>query len=78
MAEGDIPLPEILGDGGDHLRGLASSLGGDETTPVPRTGHGPWIDAELRLSVARAAGLDAASALGARSDDFPSTVARRC
>jgi hypothetical protein len=77
MAEDDIPLPEILSDGGHYLRGLASSPGGDETTPVPKTEHWPWVDAELRLAVARAAGLDAVSTLDARIDGVLATAARR-
>lgn len=77
MAEDDIPLPKILSDGGHYLRGLASSLGGDETTPVPKTEHWPWVDAELRLAVARAAGLDAVSTLDARIDGVLATAARK-
>lgn len=77
MVEDDIPLAEILSDGGHCLRGLASSLGGDETTPVPKAEQWPWVDAELRLAVARAAGLDAVSTLDARIDGVLATAARR-
>lgn len=77
MVEDGIPLAEILSDGGHYLRGLASSLGGDETTLVPKTEHWPWADAELRLAVARAAGLDAVSTLDARIDGVLATAARR-
>ncbi|MGW1669170.1 hypothetical protein [Streptomyces sp. NPDC002324] len=73
MVEDDIPLAEILSDGSHYLRDLASSLGGDETTPVPKAEQWPWVDAELRLAV----GLDAVSTLDARIDGVLATAARR-
>lgn len=44
---------------------------------MPKTEHWPWGDAELRLAVARAAGLNAISTLDARVDGVLATAARR-
>uniref|UniRef100_A0AAU2ABC5 Uncharacterized protein n=1 Tax=Streptomyces sp. NBC_00093 TaxID=2975649 RepID=A0AAU2ABC5_9ACTN len=72
MAADEIPLPEILSAGGDYL----SSLGGADV-PAPAAEHWAWLDAELRLTVARAAGLDAVSTLDPRIDRVLATAARR-
>ncbi|MDF3292411.1 hypothetical protein [Streptomyces silvisoli] len=74
MAADEIPLAEILSAGGDYLSGLAV---GDDDTPVPAVEHWAWLDAELRLAVARAAGLDAVSTLDPRIDSVLATAARR-
>ena len=65
MAADKIPLAEILSGGGDYLSRLANP-GGNNGTPVPQPDTWAWIDAELRLAVARAAGLNAVSTLDPR------------
>ncbi|MCZ4509772.1 hypothetical protein O3Q52_16530 [Streptomyces sp. ActVer] len=74
MAGDDIPLPEILSAGGDYLRRLQGAW--DDGTPVPAAEHWAWLEAELRLVVARAAGLDAISTLDPRIDKVLATAAR--
>ncbi|WP_405591641.1 hypothetical protein [Streptomyces sp. NBC_01092] len=76
MATDDIPLPQILSGGGDYLNRLAGPEG-DDTVPVPPVEQWPWVDAELRLAVARAAGLDAVSALDPRIKKVLAKAARR-
>ncbi|WP_128375309.1 hypothetical protein [Streptomyces cavernae] len=73
MAGDDIPLPDILSAGGDYLNRLR---GAGDGIPVPATEHWAWLEAELRLVVARAAGLDAVSTLDPRIDDALTTAAR--
>ncbi|WP_155059120.1 hypothetical protein [Streptomyces blattellae] len=74
MASDDIPLPDILSAGGGYLNRLRGTAG--EGIPVPATEHWAWLEAELRLVVARAAGLDAVSTLDPRIDDVLTTAAR--
>ncbi|MEU8784835.1 hypothetical protein [Streptomyces sp. NPDC048637] len=74
MAADEIPLPEVLSAGGDYLSRLAV---GDAATPVPAPEHWPWLEAELRLTVARAAGLDAVSTLDPGINTTLATAARR-
>ncbi|WP_405889831.1 hypothetical protein OG427_07230 [Streptomyces sp. NBC_00133] len=50
MAADDIPLAEILTGGGDYLRRLAASPGGDHATPVSGPEHWARVDAEVRLA----------------------------
>ncbi|MEV8426432.1 hypothetical protein [Streptomyces niveus] len=68
MAGDDIPLDQILTGGGEYLRGLAGSPGGHDSDgiPNPRFAHWSWVEAEVRLAVARAAGLDAHGTLDPR------------
>ncbi|MFF0448023.1 hypothetical protein ACFYT4_16710 [Streptomyces sp. NPDC004609] len=68
MTHDEIPLMEIISDGADYLRGLTASPGGDRTIPVPDARHTAWMDAEVRLALARAAGLPPAGALDLRID----------
>ncbi|MEU6990602.1 hypothetical protein ABZ953_08105 [Streptomyces sp. NPDC046465] len=75
MACDEIPLPDILSVGGDYLSRFKGGLCGD--TPMPVAEHWAWLDAELRLLVARAAGLDAVSTLDPRIDKILATAARR-
>ncbi|MFJ9211494.1 hypothetical protein [Streptomyces sp. NPDC102264] len=75
MACDEIPLPDILSAGGDYLSRLRDTVG--DGTPVPAVEHRAWLDAELRLAVARAAGLDAVSTLDPRIDKVLTTAARR-
>ncbi|MFD4786236.1 hypothetical protein ACFWN1_03995 [Streptomyces sp. NPDC058459] len=75
MAGDHIPLPDVLSAGGDYLSRLAGTVG--DGTPVPPVEDWSWIDAELRLVVARAAGLDAVSTLDPRIDKVLATAARR-
>ncbi|WP_158698056.1 hypothetical protein [Streptomyces sp. PVA_94-07] len=75
MAGDDIPLPDFLSAGGDYLSRLRSAVGGG--FPVPTAEQWAWLDAELRLVVARAAGLDAVSTLDPRIDKVLATAARR-
>ncbi|MET9849733.1 hypothetical protein [Streptomyces ossamyceticus] len=74
MASDDIPLPDILSVGGEYLSRLKGGVG--DGIPVPATEHWAWLEAELRLVVARAAGLDAVSTLDPRIDDTLTTAAR--
>ncbi|MBO3674007.1 hypothetical protein [Streptomyces sp. NEAU-YJ-81] len=74
MAGDDIPLPDILSAGGDYLNRLRGAT--DDGIPVPTTEHWAWLEAELRLVVARAAGLNAVSTLDPRIDDVLTTAAR--
>lgn len=74
MAGDDIPLPDILSAGGEYLSRLKGGVG--DGIPVPATEHWAWLEAELRLVVARAAGLDAVSTLDPRIDDTLTTAAR--
>ncbi|MGW3692348.1 hypothetical protein ACWD6U_00455 [Streptomyces sp. NPDC005149] len=76
MASDDIPLPEVLSAGGDYLDRMAHPHG-DGTVPVPPAEQWAWIEAELRLAVARAAGLDATSALDPRIKPVLAKAARR-
>ncbi len=76
MASDEIPLPEILGGASEYLARLAGP--GDDNTPVPSADQRAWVDAELRLAVARAAGLDAVSTLDPRIDSTLATEASRC
>ncbi|MHC0433834.1 hypothetical protein ACX6XY_27240 [Streptomyces sp. O3] len=73
MVGDDIPLPEILSGGGDYLRRLRGTGDG---IPVPALEHWAWLEAELRLVVARAAGLDAVSTLDPRIDVVLAEAAR--
>ncbi|MFF3556152.1 hypothetical protein ACFYXL_22420 [Streptomyces tsukubensis] len=66
MTHNEIPLVEIVSRGTDYLRDLAASPGGDHTTPVPDARLAAWMDAEVRLALARAAGLPPAGALDPR------------
>lgn len=75
MASDEIPLPKILGGASDYLARLA---GPGDDTPVPSADQRAWVDAELRLAVARAAGLDAVSTLDPRIDSTLATEASRC
>ncbi|MEV7197157.1 hypothetical protein AB0N81_35925 [Streptomyces sp. NPDC093510] len=75
MAGDEIPLPEILSAGGDYLSRLRDAVG--DGIPVPAVEHWSWLVAELRLAVARAAGLDAVSTLDPRIDQVLTTAARR-
>ncbi|WP_434591972.1 hypothetical protein [Streptomyces sp. A5-4] len=79
MACDEIPLPDILSAGGDYLsRLMVGPLGQiDDGTPVPPIEDWSWLDAELRLVVARAAGLDAVSTLDPRINKVLATAARR-
>ncbi|AJT62523.1 hypothetical protein T261_0834 [Streptomyces lydicus] len=77
MAADEIPLPEILSAAGDNLRRLAAPPFGDETDPVPTSDQWAWVEAEVRLAVARAAGLDAVSTLAPRIDRVLTKAARR-
>ncbi|MFE9566949.1 hypothetical protein ACFYMW_00410 [Streptomyces sp. NPDC006692] len=74
MASDDIPLPDILSAGGDYLSRLRGAVG--DATPVPAAEHWAWLEAEIRLAVARAAGLNAVSTLDPRIDDVLTTAAR--
>ncbi|MFI6289335.1 hypothetical protein ACIBCM_32100 [Streptomyces sp. NPDC051018] len=69
----DIPFAEITVGGDDYLRSLANSPGGDCATPVPDPRQGTQVDAEVRLALARAAGLDPAGTLDPRIDRVPAT-----
>ncbi|WP_380791279.1 hypothetical protein ACFE3N_15440 [Streptomyces albidoflavus] len=73
MASDDIPLPDILSAGGDYLSRLRGTGDG---IPVPAVEQWAWLEAELRLVVARAAGLDAVSTLDPRIDGVLATAAR--
>ncbi len=73
MAGDDIPLPDILSAGGDYLSRLR---GTGDRIPVPAAEHWPWLEAELRLVLARAAGLDAVSTLDPRIDGVLTEAAR--
>ncbi|MEV5678943.1 hypothetical protein [Streptomyces sp. NPDC052179] len=75
MACDEIPLSDILSAGGNYLSRLSDTAG--DGTPVPAVEHWAWFDAELRLVVARAAGLDAVSTLDPRIDKVLATAARR-
>ncbi|MFF0201929.1 hypothetical protein [Streptomyces sp. NPDC005017] len=75
MAADEIPLSEILTGASDYLVGLAGPR--DDDTPVPAANHRAWVDAELRLAVARAAGLDAVSTLDPRIDSVLTAAASR-
>jgi hypothetical protein len=72
MASDEIPLPEILSAGGKYLSRFT-----DDDVPAPAAEHWAWLEAELRLTVARAAGLDAVSTLDPRIDRVLATAARR-
>ncbi|WP_382465430.1 hypothetical protein ACFIN9_18050 [Streptomyces noursei] len=74
MACDEIPLPEILSAGGDYLSRLRGAVG--DGIPMPAAEHWAWLKAELRLAVARAAGLDAVSTLDPRIGDVLTTAAR--
>lgn len=74
MACDEIPLPDILSASGNYLSRLGDTVG--EGTPVPAVEHWAWLDAELRMVVARAAGLDAVSTLDPRIDKVLATAAR--
>ncbi|WP_282703400.1 hypothetical protein [Streptomyces sp. CC219B] len=74
MAGDEIPLPDILSAGGDYLSRLRDAVG--DGIPVPAVEHWAWLDAELRLVVACAAGLDAVSTLDPRIDKVLATAAR--
>ncbi|MDG5808483.1 hypothetical protein P9869_38720 [Streptomyces ossamyceticus] len=76
MASDEIPLTEILSGASDYLARFAGP--GSDDTPVPLAGERAWVDAELRLAVARAAGLDAVSTLDPRIDSTLATEASRC
>ncbi|MFJ1897215.1 MULTISPECIES: hypothetical protein [unclassified Streptomyces] len=75
MAGDDIPLPDILSAGGDYLSRLRGV--DDGGIPVPTAEQWAWLEAELRLVVARAAGLDAVSTLDPRIDKVLASAARR-
>ncbi|MEU6148059.1 hypothetical protein ABZ848_47960 [Streptomyces sp. NPDC047081] len=72
MAADDIPLRDILSAGGNYLNGF-----GGVDVPAPAAEQWAWLVAELRLAVARAAGLDAVSTLDPRIDRVLATAARR-
>lgn len=73
MASDNIPLREILSSASS---GYLTGFSGDDV-PAPAAEHWSWLDAELRLTVARAAGLDAVSTLDPRIDRVLATAARR-
>ncbi|NEB01975.1 hypothetical protein [Streptomyces sp. SID13726] len=72
MASDDIPLRDVLSAGGKYLSGFT-----DPDVPAPAAEHWSWLEAELRLAVARAAGLDAVSTLDPRIDRLLASAARR-
>ncbi|MEU6355048.1 hypothetical protein ABZ896_38015 [Streptomyces sp. NPDC047072] len=72
MASNDIPLRDILSAGGKYLNGF-----GGGSVPTPAAKQWAWLEAELRLTVARAAGLVAVSTLDPRIDRVLATAARR-
>ncbi|MGW0711572.1 hypothetical protein ACWD4G_37425 [Streptomyces sp. NPDC002643] len=78
MAQDEISLPDILSGGGHYLSRLRIGPLGqiDDDTPVPAIEQWAWLEAELRLVVARAAGLDAVSTLDPRIDDVLASAAR--
>ena len=78
MAQDEISLPDILSSCGHYLSRLRIGPLGqiDDDTPVPAIEQWAWLEAELRLVVARAAGLDAVSTLDPRIDDTLTTAAR--
>ncbi|MCX4675562.1 hypothetical protein OG413_09610 [Streptomyces sp. NBC_01433] len=67
MVGDDIPLPDILSAGGRYLSRFKDAVADGAPKPAPE--HWAWLEAELRLVVARAAGLDAVSTLDPRIDD---------
>ncbi|MGW7082255.1 hypothetical protein ACWGH2_01985 [Streptomyces sp. NPDC054871] len=78
MAQDEISLPDILSAGGQYLSRLRIGPLGqiDDDTPVPASNQWAWLEAELRLVVARAAGLDAVSTLDPRIDGVLASAAR--
>jgi hypothetical protein len=78
MAQDEISLPDILSGCGRYLSQLRIGPLGqiDDDTPVPAIEQWAWLQAELRLVVARAAGLDAASTLDPRIDGVLASAAR--
>ncbi|MYX71330.1 hypothetical protein [Streptomyces sp. SID3915] len=78
MAQDEISLPDILSACGHYLSRLrVGPLGQiNEDTPVPAIEHWAWLEAELRLVVARAAGLDAVSTLDPRINGALASAAR--
>lgn len=78
MAQDEISLPDILSAGGRYLSRLRIGPLGqiNEDTPVPAIEHWAWLEAELRLVVARAAGLDAVSTLDPRINGALASAAR--
>ncbi|MFE7627448.1 hypothetical protein [Streptomyces sp. NPDC057509] len=78
MAQDEISLPDILSASGHYLSRLRIGPLGqiNEDTPVPAIEHWAWLEAELRLVVARAAGLDAVSTLDPRINGALASAAR--
>ncbi|MEV4973586.1 hypothetical protein [Streptomyces scopuliridis] len=78
MAQDEISLPDILSACGHYLSRLRIGPLGqiDDDTPVPAIEQWAWLEAELRLVVARAAGLDAVSTLDPRIDGVLASAAR--
>ena len=73
MVGDDIHLPEILSGGGRYLSRFKDTV--TDGVPKPAPEHWAWLEAELRLIVARAAGLDAVSTLDSRIDDVLAAAA---
>ncbi|MFD3561914.1 hypothetical protein ACFWVU_19830 [Streptomyces sp. NPDC058686] len=73
MAQDEISLPDILSAGGHYLSRLKNTSA--DGTPAPAAEHWAWLEAELRLTVARAAGLDAVSTFDTRIDSVLTSAA---
>ncbi|MFB8352961.1 hypothetical protein [Streptomyces niveus] len=79
MAGDDIPLDQILTGGGQYLRGLAGPPGGADSddVPNPHPAQWSWVEAEVRLALARATGLDAHGTLDPRIPAVLGALAQR-
>lgn len=79
MAFDEIPLDQILTGGGQYLRGLAGPPGGHDSDDVPNPHPAHWsrVEAEVRLALARAAGLDAHGTLDPRIPAVLGELAQR-
>ncbi|MEU8972575.1 hypothetical protein AB0D11_25430 [Streptomyces monashensis] len=73
MVQDEISLPDILSAGDHYLSRLKGTS--DDGVPAPAAEHWAWLEAELRLTVARAAGLDAVSTFDTRIDSVLASAA---